>query len=95
MRCGSLFLFNLSPPTYNNFHRTTYAGRTCEFGEYVFEEKVAGGALAGAEVGLVMTGQVVGEGILRGRRSELVRRCSQNHLAAHMAALHGKLFHKI
>ena len=39
-----------------------------------------------------MTGQVVGEGILRGRRSELVRRCSQNHLAAHMAALHGKLF---
>ena len=42
-----------------------------------------------------MTGQVVGEGILRGRRSELVRRCSQNHLAAHMAALHGKLFGKM
>ena len=94
MRYGSLF--RLKPSNIQLFSQShVYAGRTCEFGEYVFEEQVAGGALAGAEVGLVMTGQVVGEGILRGRRSELVRRCSQNHLAAHMAALHGKLFHKI
>ena len=95
MRYGSLF--RLKPSNIQLFSQShVYAGRTCEFGEYVFEEKVAGGALAGAEVGLVMTGQVVGEGILRGRRSELVRRCSQNHLAAHMAAaLHGKLFRKM